>query len=97
MIESSDQHMKNYQPTNAINLQTSTSLILLLQDLEMLGSQMRLPVSGSVSPGSRHFSHDNMETSIQTWRDNFLNKYHEQARDQVRNIRVCLEAYALKM
>ena len=63
----------------------------------MLGSQMRLPVSGltgSVSSlplaSPRHFgagaaggaqAGGDMEASIQSWRDNFLNKYHEQARE----------------
>ena len=63
----------------------------------MLGSQMRLPVSGltgSVSSlplaSPRHFGSGaaggaqaggDMEASIQSWRDNFLNKYHEQARE----------------
>ena len=63
----------------------------------MLGSQMRLPVSGlngAVSslplPSPRHFGGGavggapgggDIEASIQNWRDNFLNKYHEQARE----------------
>ena len=62
----------------------------------MLGSQMRLPVSGLNGAPSlplaspRHFGGGpgggapgggDIEASIQSWRDNFLNKYHEQARE----------------
>ena len=62
----------------------------------MLGSQMRLPVSGLTGSPSlplaspRHFGGGavggapgggDIEASIQNWRDNFLNKYHEQARE----------------
>ena len=71
----------------------------------MLGSQMRLPVVGSVGgaqlplPSPRHHglggaggvvgggagaeTRHELETSIQNWRDTFLNKYHEQARAEV--------------
>ena len=62
----------------------------------MLGSQMRLPVSGLTGSPSlplaspRHFGGGavggapgggDIEASIQNWRDNFLNKYHEQTRE----------------
>ena len=64
----------------------------------MLGSQMRLPVVGAVGgaqlplPSPRHHlggggagaeTRHELETSIQNWRDTFLNKYHEQARAEV--------------
>lgn len=48
----------------------------------MLGSQMRLPGAGNPSP--RHFlgagPHD-IETSIQNWRETFLNKYQDHTRE----------------
>ena len=62
----------------------------------MLGSQMRLPVSGLSGgpalplPSPRHFGGgaggvagggQDIEASIQNWRDNFLNKYHEHTRE----------------
>ena len=53
----------------------------------MLGSQMRLPGGGSALPlpSPRHFlgagpGHD-IESSIQNWRETFLNKYHEHNRE----------------
>jgi len=48
----------------------------------MIGSQMRLPSGGPLAP--RHAPappQENIETSIQNWRDTFLNKYHDQARE----------------
>ena len=54
----------------------------------MLGSQMRLPGAGGASlplPSPRHFlgpgGGQDIETSIQNWRDSFLNKYQEQNRE----------------
>jgi len=55
----------------------------------MLGSQMRLPISGLQGPvplSQRHFpmaqgQHNDIESSIQNWRENFLNKYHDQVRE----------------
>merc|ERR1719295_778877 len=49
----------------------------------MLGSQMRLPSAGGLP---RHGSSlagpaENIETSIQNWRETFLNKYHDQNRE----------------
>ena len=49
----------------------------------MLGSQMRLP--GAAAPSVRHFlggtgPHD-IETSIQNWRETFLNKYQDHNRE----------------
>ena len=49
----------------------------------MLGSQMRLP--GAANPSARHFlggtgAHD-IETSIQNWRETFLNKYQDHNRE----------------
>ena len=67
----------------------------------MLGSQMRLPGAGSALPlpSPRHFlgagpGHD-IETSIQNWRETFLNKYHEQNREVgavslSQSIRICI-------
>ena len=48
------------------------------------GSQMRLP--SSAGPLPRHGSSlvpasENIETSIQNWRETFLNKYHDQNRE----------------
>jgi hypothetical protein len=39
---------------------------------------MRLPQAG---PLPRHGHQENLETSIQNWRDTFLNKYHDQSRE----------------
>ena len=54
----------------------------------MLGSQMRLPGGGPALPlpSPRHFlgaggPGQDIETSIQNWRETFLNKYHEQNRE----------------
>eukprot|EP00090_Calanus_glacialis_P037494 TRINITY_DN645_c0_g1_i2.p1 TRINITY_DN645_c0_g1~~TRINITY_DN645_c0_g1_i2.p1 ORF type:complete len:765 (+),score=100.68 TRINITY_DN645_c0_g1_i2:200-2494(+) len=55
----------------------------------MLGSQMRLPISGLQGPvplSQRHFplapgQHNDIESSIQNWRETFLNKYHDQVRE----------------
>ena len=59
----------------------------------MLGSQMRLPSTGPSLPlpSPRHFvgggvaggvaQGQDIESSIQNWRETFLNKYHEQARE----------------
>jgi len=56
----------------------------------MLGSQMRLPISGLQGPpgplSQRHFplapgQHNDIESSIQNWRETFLNKYHDHVRE----------------
>jgi len=56
----------------------------------MLGSQMRLPITGLQGPpgplSQRHFplapgQHNDIESSIQNWRETFLNKYHDHVRE----------------
>jgi len=48
----------------------------------MLGSQMRLPSGGGLPRhGASMVPAENIETSIQNWRETFLNKYHDQNRE----------------
>ena len=42
---------------------------------------MRLPSGGPLAPRHAAVPQENIETSIQNWRDTFLNKYHDQTRE----------------
>ena len=80
-----------------ISVVENIQLLKIFQDQDpMLGSQMRLPGAGSglgsglPLPSPRHFlggagvpgvAGQDIETSIQNWRETFLNKYHEQSRE----------------